>query len=178
MWPSGRQADCRQYVIVIQLLCMTQTWPQEVFTQRKKRCSQQHYKKSVRPIVGKKVLVPEHTAHEQQMLWDLCWVEQGGAVGAQAGQEGPGSPGAVLAGPAQPQPPQVGAGPLPETQGWNQLRGQGWLGLATTPLFDDDWRNCDTEAGGDGSLHTDVCVADSTVRDAVLVVSEVFRSCL
>lgn len=50
-------------------------------------------------------IVPEHTAHEQQMLWDLCWVEEGWAVRAQAGQESPGSPGAVFAGPAQPQAP-------------------------------------------------------------------------
>lgn len=49
--------------------------------------------------------IPEHAAHEQQMLRDLCWVEEGGAVRAQAGQESPGSPGAVFAGPAQPQAP-------------------------------------------------------------------------
>lgn len=69
--------------------------------------------------------VPEHTAHEQQMLWDLCWVEEGRAVRAQAGQKSPGSPGAVFAGPAQPQAPQIGTGPLPETKGRDQLGGQG-----------------------------------------------------
>lgn len=79
------------------------------------------------------------------MLWDLCWVEEGWAVGAQAGQEGPGSPGAVFAGAAQPQPPQIGTSPLPETQGRNQLRSQGRLGFTAAPLFDNDWRNCSTE---------------------------------
>lgn len=87
------------------------------------------------------IFLPEHAAHEQQMLRDLCWVEEGWAVGAQARQEGSGSPGAVLAGSAQPEPPQVGAGPLPETQSRNQLRGQSRLGLAAAPLFDDDRRN-------------------------------------
>lgn len=79
------------------------------------------------------------------MLWDLCWVEEGWAVRAQAGQEGPGSPGAVLTGTTQPEPAQVGAGPLPETQGRNQLRSQGRLGFTAAPLFDNHWRNCDTE---------------------------------
>lgn len=80
------------------------------------------------------------------MLWDLCWVEEGWAVRAQAGKEGPGSPGAVLTGTAQPQPPQVGASPLPETQGRNQLRSQGRLGFTAAPLFDNHWRNCITES--------------------------------
>lgn len=74
---------------------------------------------------GEQHVVPEHAAHEQQVLWDLCWVEEGWAVGAKAGQEGPGSPGAVLAGSTQPEAPQVGTGPLPETQGGDQLRSQG-----------------------------------------------------
>lgn len=82
------------------------------------------------------------------MLWNLCWVEEGWAVGAKAGQEGPGSPRAVLAGTTQPQAPQVGAGPLPEAQGRNQLWGQGWLGLTAAPLFDNHWRNCDRDERG------------------------------
>lgn len=94
------------------------------------------------------MMIPEHAAHEQQMLWDLCWVEEGWAVWAQAGQEGPGSPGAVLAGATQPEPPQVGAGPLSEAQGRNQLWSQGWLGLTAAPLFDNHWRNCSTENKG------------------------------
>lgn len=79
------------------------------------------------------------------MLWDLCWVEEGWAVGAQAGQEGPGSPGAVFTGAAQPQPPQIRTGPLPETQGRNQLRSQGGLCFTAAPLFDNHRRNCNTE---------------------------------
>lgn len=79
------------------------------------------------------------------MLWDLCWVEEGWAVGAQAGQEGPGSPGAVFTGSTQPQPPQIGTGPLPETQCRNQLWSQGGLGFTAAPLFDNHWRNCNTE---------------------------------
>lgn len=69
--------------------------------------------------------LPEHAAHEQQMLWDLCWVKERWAIRAQTGQEGPGSPGAVFTGTTQPQASQVGTGPLPETQGWNELRSQG-----------------------------------------------------
>lgn len=79
------------------------------------------------------------------MLWDLCWVKEGWAIRAQTGQEGPGSPGAVFTGTTQPQASQVGTGPLPKTQGWNELWSQGRLGFATAPLFDNHWRNCDAE---------------------------------
>lgn len=87
-------------------------------------------------------VLPEHTAHEQQMLGDLCWVEEGRTVGAQAGQESPGSPGAVFAGPAQPQAPQIGTRPLPETEGRDQLWSQGGLGFTAAPFLNDDGRNC------------------------------------
>lgn len=82
------------------------------------KATQEHHQRTFKDL-------PEHTAHEQQMLWDLCWVEEGWAVRAQAGQKSPGSPGAVFAGPAQPQAPQIGTGPLPETKGWDQFRSQG-----------------------------------------------------
>lgn len=59
------------------------------------------------------------------MLGDLCWVEEGWTVRAQAGQKSPGSPGAVFTGPPQPQAPQIGTRPLPETKGWDQLWSQG-----------------------------------------------------
>ena len=68
---------------------------------------------------------PEHAAHEQQVRGHEGGAEQGGAVGAHAGQEGTRAAAPVLRGPAQPQAPQVGAGPLAEAQRRDQLRGQG-----------------------------------------------------
>lgn len=68
---------------------------------------------------------PEHAAHEQQVRGYEGGVEQGGTVGAHAGQEGACAATPILRGPAQPQPAQVGAGPFPEAQRRDQLRGQG-----------------------------------------------------
>lgn len=82
------------------------------------------------------------------MLWDLRWVEEGWAVRAQTGQKSPCSPGTVFTGTTQPEAPQVGTGPLPETQSWDQLWSQGRLGFTAAPFFDNHWRNCNIETRG------------------------------
>lgn len=83
--------------------------------------------------------LPEHTAHEQQVRWHVGRVKQGRAVWSHAGQEGSCASTAILRGTAKPQTPQIRTGPLAKTHSWNQLRGQGWLGLTGTPLLNYHW---------------------------------------
>lgn len=93
----------------------------------------------------KRVWLPEHAAHEQQVRRHIGRVEKGRAVRAHACQEGSSAAATVLRGSAQPQPPQVGTRPFAETQGWDELWSQGRFSFTGTPLLYNHWGHCEVQ---------------------------------
>lgn len=86
--------------------------------------------------------LPQDAAQHREMSGHTGRVEHGGGVRPHAGQEGPHPAVLVLHGLPQPQPLQVGAGPLPEGQRFHQFRGLRRLALVRGPLLNDHGGDC------------------------------------